>query len=28
VVVFTVNVGLIYLQRKQINELIEFYHTK
>ncbi len=28
VVVFTINVGLIYLQRKQISELIEFYHTK
>ncbi|MEX1062153.1 MAG: hypothetical protein WEC12_01005 [Balneolaceae bacterium] len=27
-VVFTVNVGLIYLQKRQINELIDFYESR
>lgn len=27
IVVFTVNVGLIFLQKKQISELIDFYRT-
>ena len=26
-VVFTINVGLIFLQKKQISELIDYYHS-